>query len=147
MTRPNVPLPHPSWKGRALGALFLLFALVTACVFVFKAAHTAGLAGQPSTLTIEECSVEDDPEKAVCIGTFDPDDGSPAVYYAEVTVHSLLRQGEKIEVQRTGFGFVLAGARETWNMAFGFFIAWIVAAPGVPFAVTGIPPSKQQTEA
>jgi hypothetical protein len=146
VVRPNTPVPEPSWKGWTLGAVLLLGALVFGCVFVFKAANAAGLAGQPGTLTVEECSTEqldNDREKVTCFGTFHPDDGSPPEYFAEMTVDSLLPQGEKIEVQQTGFGYVLVGAGETWNMAVGFFMMWIVAAVGLPFAATGIPPREQ----
>ncbi|OEU88396.1 hypothetical protein DB35_18980 [Streptomyces abyssalis] len=146
LTSPYAALPAPSWKGRALGALFFLGALVCVCFSVYNGAHAAGMAGRQGTITVEACRVEqgsrNSSDTTVCSGTFRPEDGSRAVPGAEVTRE--LRQGEKIEVQQSGNGFVPVGFREIWRWNALFFFAWIVAALGVPFAATGIFPGRQQ---
>lgn len=146
LTSPYAALPDPSWKGRALGALFFIGALLCGFFAVYNGAHAAGLAGRQGTITVEACRVEqgtrNSSDKTVCSGTFRPGDGSRHVPGAEVTRE--LRQGEKIEVQQSGNGFVPVGFREIWRWNALFFFGWIIAALGVPFAATGIFPGRQQ---
>jgi hypothetical protein len=148
-TSPYGALPGPSWKGRALGVLFFVGALVCVYFSVHNAAHAAGLAGRHGTVTVESCRIEhgsrNSSDTTVCSGTFRPDDGARAVPYAEVRRE--LRRGEKIEVQQTASGFLPSGLAETWRWNGLFFIGWIAAALGVPFAVTGIFPSTDQAYA
>lgn len=146
---PYAPLPEPGWKGRALGALFFIGALVCVWIAVYNGAHAVGLAGRQGTLTVESCRVEqgsrNSSDTTVCSGTFEPRDGSRPVEHAEVTRE--LRRGEKLQVQQSGNGFVPVGFRELWRWNALFFLAWIVAALGVPFAATGIVPRRGQAAA
>jgi hypothetical protein len=146
LTSPYAALPSPSWKGRAMGALFFLGALACVCFSFYNAAHAAGLAGRQGTITVEACRVEqgsrNSSDTTVCSGTFRPEDGSRPLRDAEVT--RKLRQGEKIQVQQAGNGFVPVGFREIWRWNALFFFGWIIAGLGVPFAATGIFPGRQQ---
>jgi hypothetical protein len=145
-TSPYASTPGASWKGRAFGALFFLGALVCVCFSVYNAAHAAGLAGRGGTVTVESCWVEqgsrNSSDQTVCSGTFRPDDGSRPVPEAKISRE--LHQGQKIEVQQSANGFLPVGFREIWRWNALFFLGWIVAALGVPFAVTGIFPGREQ---
>lgn len=143
---PYAALPGPSWKGRALGALFFAGALVCVCFAGYNGAHAAGLAGRQGTLTVEVCRVEqgtrNSSDTTVCSGTFQPVDGSRPLPRAEVS--RKLPEGEKVQVRQSGSGFVPVGFRELWRWNALFFLGWIVAALGVPFAATGIVPGRGQ---
>jgi hypothetical protein len=95
-------------------------------------------------VTVERCWIDhgsrNSSDKTVCSGTFRPDDGSAVD--PDAVVHMELRPGAKAEVQQTGRGYLPSGFAETsrWNAL--FFFAWIVAALGIPFAVTGIFPAR-----
>ncbi|WP_314172833.1 hypothetical protein [Streptomyces winkii] len=146
LTSPYAALPAPSWKGRALGGLFFLGALACVCFSVYSAAYASGLAGRHGTITAQTCWVEqgsrNSSDTTVCSGTFRPEDGSRPVRDAEVT--RKVARGETIEVQQSGHGFVPVGFREIWRWNVLFFLGWIVAALGVPFAATGILPGTGQ---
>ncbi|MGH3309798.1 MAG: hypothetical protein ACRDP3_04315 [Streptomyces sp.] len=146
MDGPNAPLPAPSWKGRVLGGVFFLAALVCVGFSVYNAAHAGGLAGRHGTLTVQRCWVEqgtrNSSDTTVCSGSFRPEDDSAVVRDAELRREH--RPGAEVPVQQTGSGYLASGLAETWRWNALFFIAWIVAALGVPFAATGIFPARTQ---
>lgn len=140
------PPPVPGWRGRALGGLFFLIGLVCVGVSVYNAAHTAGFAGRHGTLTVERCWIDqgsrNSSDKTLCSGTFRPDDGGKP--RQEAVVHRELKKGDEVAVQQTGRGYLPGGLAETWRWNALFFIGWIVAALGVPFAATGLFPGRGQ---
>ncbi|WP_181768336.1 hypothetical protein [Streptomyces albidus (ex Kaewkla and Franco 2022)] len=143
---PYTPLPAPSWKGRALGGFFFLIGLVCVGISVYNAAHTAGFAGRHGTVTVQRCWIDqggrNSSDKTVCSGTFRPDDGGTS--QRDAVVHRDLKAGDEIAVQQTGRGYLPSGLAETWRWNALFFIGWIAAALGVPFAATGIFPGRSQ---
>lgn len=142
--RTSPALTGPSWKGRAFAALLLLGGLALMCIGFYNVAHTAGLAGRHGTFTAMSCWVEqgsrNSGDRTVCSGTFLPENGTRTVSGA--VLERKLREGQKIEVQQTGYGYLASGVGETSRWGFLFFMGWLIAALGVPFAVTGLTPDK-----
>ncbi|MEW1750427.1 hypothetical protein ACIQU1_15920 [Streptomyces angustmyceticus] len=146
---PFVSMPAPSAKGRLFGGLFFFLALLCAGFSLYNSTHAAGLVGRHGTLTVERCWIDHGSrhhsDKTVCAGTFRADDGTTVDHEATVTADR--ERGDRIPVQQTVSGYLATGFGEIWRWCALFFLGWIVAALGIPFAATGIMPSRGQAVA
>uniref|UniRef100_J1SAP9 Uncharacterized protein n=1 Tax=Streptomyces auratus AGR0001 TaxID=1160718 RepID=J1SAP9_9ACTN len=139
-------LPRPGFGGRALGALFFVGALVMFGIAFSNAAHAGGLAGTHGTLTAKSCyakhsgRVGNRSSTTWCDGTFRSDDGRTTDDTA--TVRADLKSGGKVSVQQSGGEYLRTGPGEVSRWTALFFCGWVVAAIGVPFAVTGMFPGR-----
>ncbi|MFG2136342.1 hypothetical protein [Streptomyces sp. NPDC048650] len=136
--------PRPGLGGRALGALFFVVALVMCGMAISDAAHAGGLAGTHGTLTVKSCHVEHSGRTGHrsgttwCDGTFRSDAGR--ITDDTATVRADLTAGGKVSVQQSGSEYLRTGPGEVSRWIALFFCGGVVAAIGVPFAVTGMFP-------
>lgn len=152
---PGVRSPRPAapriarrargWVGRGIGFAIVLVGLFCAGVSFYSSAHTAGLAGTHGTLTVGHCRLVedgggDDRGETVCRGTFRPEAGGGSDRNA--TLRAAYEPGDVVAVQRTPGGYLATGFEETWRWLSLFFIGLIAASLGLPFAVTGLAPSR-----
>lgn len=77
--------------------------------------------------------------------TFRADDGTTVDHEATITADR--ERGDRVPVQQTVSGYLATGFGEIWRWCALFFLGWIVAALGIPFAATGIMPSRGQAVA
>jgi hypothetical protein len=121
----------------ASGVAFLLCFFIALCCWatsVDGAVHVGGLAGEHGTLTVERCWTKygkggDHSATRMCGGTFRSDDGRNVDTDASVEAEG--RTGDRIEVQRDGGDYLLAGAGELWLYVGMFFVGCLAAGLGM----------------
>ncbi len=147
----TAPLPQPSIKGRALGGVFFVLALVIFGFGLYNGANAAGVVGTHGTLTVEQCRVRHRVRGSlvvttVCGGTFRSDDGKVVDDQASIRAEAVaerVKPGSKVSVQRADdwyVWYVRVGFGETTRWIAMFFLGWLVVAFGMSFAATGMFP-------